>query len=133
LTLEVEESAVEVNSEPCLPIRQAPDPGRVGEHGLEMVMAACRSFEMHRAPVGKRTVAAVMLADDPVLRGLTVRTLPLLPFELTRRLTSHLLDTPLSRGSWRYSLVSAFTAVAVCIAVLFRLALALAPPPRPSV
>lgn len=29
-------------------------------------MAVCRSFEMHREPVGKRIVAAVALADDPV-------------------------------------------------------------------
>jgi hypothetical protein len=38
----------------------------VGQHGLEIVMAVCRSFEMHREPVGKRIVAAVVLADDPV-------------------------------------------------------------------
>ncbi|WP_436842978.1 ATP-binding protein [Streptomyces collinus] len=69
LSLEVSEGAVEVtvwDSEPCLPIAQAADPGRVGQHGLEIVMAVCRSFAMHREPVGKRIVAAVALADDPV-------------------------------------------------------------------
>ncbi|MGV9625428.1 ATP-binding protein [Streptomyces sp. NPDC003487] len=69
LTLEVVEEAVQVtvwDSEPCLPVPQAADPGRVGQHGLEIVMALCRSFEMHREPVGKRIVAAVALADDPV-------------------------------------------------------------------
>ncbi|MFF9607885.1 ATP-binding protein [Streptomyces sp. NPDC014684] len=69
LTLEVSQGAVEVtvwDSEPCLPIARAADPGRVGQHGLEIVMAVCRSFEMHREPVGKRIVAAVALADDPV-------------------------------------------------------------------
>ncbi|MFF9819608.1 hypothetical protein [Streptomyces sp. NPDC014006] len=33
---------------------------------LLVVMALCRSFEMHREPVAKRIVAAVVLADDPV-------------------------------------------------------------------
>ncbi len=69
LTLEVSEGAVEVtvwDSEPCLPIAQAADPCRVGQHGLEIVMAVCRSFAMHREPVGKRIVAAVALADDPI-------------------------------------------------------------------
>ncbi|MFJ9729221.1 ATP-binding protein [Streptomyces sp. NPDC101209] len=69
LTLEVVEGVVEVtvwDSEPCLPVAQAADPARVGQHGLEIVMALCRSFEMHREPVGKRIVAAVALADDPI-------------------------------------------------------------------
>lgn len=43
----------------------APDPGRIGQYGLEIVMAVCRSFEVHREPVGKRIRAAVVLADDP--------------------------------------------------------------------
>ncbi|MEU2931151.1 ATP-binding protein [Streptomyces sp. NPDC007251] len=67
LTLEVNEGAVEVtvwDSEPCLPIAHAADPGRVGQHGLEIVMAVCRSFEMHREVVGKRVTATVVLADD---------------------------------------------------------------------
>ncbi|WP_455711480.1 hypothetical protein [Streptomyces coeruleorubidus] len=54
------------DSEPRLPIAQAADPGRAGQHGLEIVMAVCRSLEMHREPVGKRITAAVVLADDPV-------------------------------------------------------------------
>lgn len=69
LTLEIHEGAVEVtvwDSEPRLPVAQAADPGRVGQHGLEIVMAVCRSFGMHREPVGKRVVAAVALADDPL-------------------------------------------------------------------
>ncbi|MFD5773367.1 ATP-binding protein [Streptomyces sp. PDY-4] len=69
LTLEVKEGVVEVtvwDSEPRLPVAQATDPGRVGQHGLEIVTAVCRSFEMHREPVGKRITAAVGLADNPV-------------------------------------------------------------------
>ncbi|MFI8215832.1 ATP-binding protein [Streptomyces sp. NPDC085932] len=68
LTLEVNGGAVEVtvwDSEPVLPIAKAADPDRVGQHGLEIVMAVCRSIEVHREPVGKRIKAAVVLADDP--------------------------------------------------------------------
>ncbi|WP_374955450.1 hypothetical protein [Streptomyces sp. Ru72] len=32
----------------------------------EIVIALCRSFEVHREPVGKRIKATVDLADDPV-------------------------------------------------------------------
>ncbi|MEU5047262.1 ATP-binding protein [Streptomyces griseorubiginosus] len=68
LTLEVNDGAVEVtvwDSEPILPIAKAANPGRVGQHGLEIVMAVCRSIEIHREPVGKRIKATVVLADDP--------------------------------------------------------------------
>ena len=68
LTLEVSDGAVEVtvwDSEPILPIAKAADPDRVGQHGLEIVMAVSRSIEVHREPVGKRIKAAVVLADDP--------------------------------------------------------------------
>ncbi|MFD3658800.1 ATP-binding protein [Streptomyces sp. NPDC058620] len=68
LTLEVSDGAIEVtvwDSEPVLPTARAADPGRVGQHGLELVMAVCRSIEVHREPVGKRVKAAVVLADDP--------------------------------------------------------------------
>ncbi|WP_324609599.1 ATP-binding protein [Streptomyces sp. NRRL S-340] len=69
VTLEACGGAVEVtvwDSEPCLPGARTADPERIGRHGLEIVMAVCRSFEMHREPVGKWIVAAVVLADDPV-------------------------------------------------------------------
>ncbi|GAA2903850.1 ATP-binding protein [Streptomyces mexicanus] len=69
LTLEIINEVVEVtvwDSEPRLPVAQEADPARVGQHGLEIVMALCRSFEMHREPVGKRIKAAVALADDSV-------------------------------------------------------------------
>jgi hypothetical protein len=49
-----------------MPVILAADPQRVGQHGLEIVTALCQSFEMHREPVGKRVVAAIALADDPV-------------------------------------------------------------------
>ncbi len=53
------------DSAPVLPVARAADPGRVGQHGLEIVMAVSQSFEVHREPDGKRTTAAIMLADDP--------------------------------------------------------------------
>jgi anti-sigma regulatory factor (Ser/Thr protein kinase) len=68
LTLEAHDGAVEVSvwdSGTTLPAVMAPDPDRVGQHGLEIVMAVCRSFEVHREPVGKRIKVAVVLADDP--------------------------------------------------------------------
>ncbi|MER0443714.1 ATP-binding protein [Streptomyces sp. Edi4] len=67
LTLEVNDGAVEVtvwDSSTTLPLILAPDPSRVGQHGLEIVMAVCRSFEVHREPVGKRIKTAIALADD---------------------------------------------------------------------
>ena len=68
LTLEIEEGTVEVSvwdSSTVLPSVLAADPERIGQHGLEIVMAVCRSFAVHREPVGKRITAAVVLADDP--------------------------------------------------------------------
>ncbi|MFI9769495.1 ATP-binding protein [Streptomyces sp. NPDC052415] len=68
LDMEISDGAVEVSvwdTDPTLPVAQSPDPGRVGQHGLEIVIGVCRSFEMRREPVGKRIRAAVALADDP--------------------------------------------------------------------
>ncbi|MFD6250480.1 ATP-binding protein [Streptomyces roseolus] len=66
LTLEVLGDAVEVSvwdSNPALPAVHAPDPTRIGQHGLEIVMALGQSFAVHREPVGKRVTAVVALAD----------------------------------------------------------------------
>ncbi|MFV0131893.1 ATP-binding protein [Streptomyces sp. HMX87] len=68
LDLEVSDGAVEISvwdSDPALPVPQEADPHRVGKHGLEIVMAVCRSFEIRREPVGKRVKATIVLADDP--------------------------------------------------------------------
>lgn len=68
LALEAREGAVEVtvwDNSTTLPTSLAADPTRVGQHGLEIVMAVSRSFEMHRESAGKRVMAAVTLADDP--------------------------------------------------------------------
>jgi anti-sigma regulatory factor (Ser/Thr protein kinase) len=68
LDLEIIDEAVEVSvwdTDPTLPVAQSPDPGRVGQHGLEIVIGACSRFEMRREPVGKCIKAAIVLADDP--------------------------------------------------------------------
>ena len=67
LTLEIDGSAVQItvwDSSTALPAVLAPDAERIGQHGLEIVMATCRSFTVHREPVGKRIAAAVVLVDD---------------------------------------------------------------------
>jgi anti-sigma regulatory factor (Ser/Thr protein kinase) len=53
------------DSDPVLPVARAADAGRVGQHGLEIVMAVVQSFEVQREPVGKRITARLALLDDP--------------------------------------------------------------------
>ncbi|MFI8370033.1 ATP-binding protein [Streptomyces sp. NPDC085466] len=68
LTLELREGCVDVtvwDSSTAVPLLMAPDPERVGQHGLEIVTALCRGFEVHREPVGKRVKVTLVLADDP--------------------------------------------------------------------
>lgn len=68
MTLEIQDGTVQISvwdSSTVLPAILAPDPGRIGQHGLEIVTALCVSFAIHREPVGKRITAGVMLADDP--------------------------------------------------------------------
>ncbi|MEU2421524.1 ATP-binding protein [Streptomyces sp. NPDC007851] len=59
------------DSDPTLPLARAADTGRVGQHGLEIVLAVVRGFEARREPVGKRVTARLDLFDDtqPGLRG----------------------------------------------------------------
>ncbi|MFE5038626.1 ATP-binding protein [Streptomyces sp. NPDC056683] len=68
VTLEVSGGANEVtvwDSNPTPPAVLAPDPDRIGQHGLEIVMAVGQSFAVHREPVGKRISTAIVLAEDP--------------------------------------------------------------------
>ncbi|WP_406161873.1 hypothetical protein [Streptomyces canus] len=53
------------DSDTTLPSVQAADPDRIGQHGLEIVMAVSQTFCVHRPPVGKKITASVVLADDP--------------------------------------------------------------------
>ncbi|GAA2569481.1 MULTISPECIES: ATP-binding protein [Streptomyces] len=68
LDLRIAGDTVEVSvwdSDPVLPIARAADAGRVGQHGLEIVMAVAQGFEAQREPVGKRITARIALIDDP--------------------------------------------------------------------
>ncbi|MEU6807472.1 ATP-binding protein [Streptomyces sp. NPDC046831] len=68
LDLRVTGGLVEVevwDTDPMLPVARAADAGRVGQHGLEIVMAVCQGFEAQREPVGKRITARLALMDDP--------------------------------------------------------------------
>lgn len=66
LTLVLREDCVEVSvwdGNPVLPSVLPPDPYRVGQHGLEIVMAAAQAFRVEREGVGKRVTAAIALVD----------------------------------------------------------------------
>ncbi|MFJ7270428.1 ATP-binding protein [Streptomyces sp. NPDC099050] len=68
LELEVSADVVEISvwdTAAQLPAVSPADPGRVGQHGLEIAMAVCRSFEVRREPVGKRVKVTIGLDDDP--------------------------------------------------------------------
>ncbi|SDC96493.1 Anti-sigma regulatory factor (Ser/Thr protein kinase) [Streptomyces prasinopilosus] len=54
------------DSEPALPMPRGADAERVGQHGLEIVMAVVQSLVVEREPVGKRVVARIALVDDPL-------------------------------------------------------------------
>jgi anti-sigma regulatory factor (Ser/Thr protein kinase) len=70
LTLDGGDVVIEAwDSGTALPAVLAPDPLRIGQHGLEIVMAVCRSFSVHREPVGKRISAAIALSDEPAVGG----------------------------------------------------------------
>ncbi|GGW87778.1 hypothetical protein GCM10010350_84890 [Streptomyces galilaeus] len=42
------------DSDPVLPVARAAEAGRVGQHGLEIVMAVSQGFEVQQELVGKR-------------------------------------------------------------------------------
>jgi anti-sigma regulatory factor (Ser/Thr protein kinase) len=66
--LRIADDTVEIavwDSDPVLPVARAADAGRVGQHGLEIVMAVGQGFEAQREPVGKRITARIALLDDP--------------------------------------------------------------------
>lgn len=65
LNVELAGAAVEItvwDTNPALPVVCAPDPGRIGGHGLEIVTAMCAGFEVvHGEPIGKRITARLLL------------------------------------------------------------------------
>lgn len=69
LALRIIDDLLEVelwDSEPVLPVAKGADAGRVGQHGLEIVMALVSSFEVQREPVGKRITVRIALSDTPL-------------------------------------------------------------------
>ncbi|MEV5955218.1 ATP-binding protein [Streptomyces sp. NPDC051987] len=70
LRLRVVDGAVEIevwDTDPTLPLARAADAGRVGQHGLEIVLAVVQGFAARREPVGKCVTARLALFDDPLL------------------------------------------------------------------
>ncbi|MER7764013.1 ATP-binding protein [Streptomyces sp. NPDC097619] len=68
LTLDVRDGCIEVSvwdSNPSLPAILPPDPTRVGQHGLEIVMTTTTKLQIQREPVGKRITASIPLTDRP--------------------------------------------------------------------
>ncbi|GGS11343.1 ATP-binding protein [Streptomyces humidus] len=66
LQLRIAGAAVEIvvwDSDPVLPAPRAPDPTRVGQHGLEIVRAVADAFAVTREPIGKRIVARLGLTE----------------------------------------------------------------------
>jgi anti-sigma regulatory factor (Ser/Thr protein kinase) len=68
LTLGMVDGCVEVSvwdSSTTFPTVMPPDPARIGQHGLEIVMSVCSRFTVQSEPVGKRITAAVTLTGEP--------------------------------------------------------------------
>ncbi|WP_329129750.1 ATP-binding protein [Streptomyces sp. NBC_01476] len=67
LDLEIRGPVLEItlwDTNTALPIARAAEPGRIGQHGLEIVFALADGFDVRREPVGKRIT--VTLALGPI-------------------------------------------------------------------
>lgn len=67
MELRIEETTVEVtvrDSGRAQPIVFDVDPLRIGQHGLEIVRAVTRKFQVQAEPSGKRVTAHIALGDD---------------------------------------------------------------------
>ncbi|MEU4878780.1 ATP-binding protein [Streptomyces sp. NPDC021608] len=51
------------DSDPLVPAARAADPGRIGQHGLEIVKAVSQALLVEQEPVGKRITARIALSD----------------------------------------------------------------------
>ncbi|OIJ65995.1 ATP-binding protein [Streptomyces mangrovisoli] len=72
MELAIDADHVEVtvwDSDPTVPTPRGADPGRIGQHGLEIVQAVTESLRIERGPVGKRVTARLALADPPAARA----------------------------------------------------------------
>ncbi|WP_433887929.1 ATP-binding protein [Streptomyces sp. CA-111067] len=72
LNLEVQGSVLEItawDTSSAMPIARAAEPGRIGQHGLEIILALCEGFDVRREPVGKRIKVRVALSQDGTFGG----------------------------------------------------------------
>ncbi|EFE65195.1 regulatory protein [Streptomyces viridosporus ATCC 14672] len=70
LDLRVLDDALEVvvrDGNPVLPVPRAANPDRVGQHGLEIVMAVAQWLDVQQGPAGKRVTARIALLDAPAV------------------------------------------------------------------
>ncbi|MET9503920.1 ATP-binding protein [Streptomyces sp. NPDC006622] len=68
MELRVVDASVEVvvwDSDPTVPAARAADPGRIGQHGLEIVKAVAEDLTVRQEGVGKRITARIALSDAP--------------------------------------------------------------------
>ncbi|MGW3986236.1 ATP-binding protein [Streptomyces sp. NPDC004830] len=68
MELRLTERTVDVvvwDSDSALPAARAADPGRIGQHGLEIVKAVTESLSVAREAVGKRITARIPLHHRP--------------------------------------------------------------------
>ncbi|MDX3098117.1 ATP-binding protein [Streptomyces sp. ME01-24h] len=49
------------DSSSSLPLARAAEPGRIGQHGLEIILALCEGYDVQRQPVGKRITVRICL------------------------------------------------------------------------
>ncbi|MEU6621978.1 ATP-binding protein [Streptomyces litmocidini] len=53
------------DSDPALPAARTADPGRVGQHGLEIIKAVAEELLIEQEPAGKRITVRLALAGTP--------------------------------------------------------------------
>ncbi|WP_432029893.1 ATP-binding protein [Streptomyces sp. 1222.5] len=53
------------DSDPGIPAAHAADPGRVGQHGMEIVKAVTEDLVIEQQPVGKRITARIAVYSEP--------------------------------------------------------------------
>jgi anti-sigma regulatory factor (Ser/Thr protein kinase) len=66
LNLEIQGSDLVItvwDTDSSLPIARAAEPGRIGQHGLEIILALCEGFDVRREAVGKRIKVRIALGE----------------------------------------------------------------------
>ncbi|MFF9340688.1 MULTISPECIES: ATP-binding protein [unclassified Streptomyces] len=67
LLLELRRDTLEISvfdREPAAPVPRGHDPRRIGQHGVEIVVAVCESLTVEPAPEGKRVRARLSLLPE---------------------------------------------------------------------